>query len=39
VAELDSRICAIIDEYVLTEDRRRDQPVHGGILAIHELAD
>ena len=39
VAELDRRICAVIDEYVLTEDQRHDQPIHGGILAIHRLAD
>jgi DNA-binding transcriptional ArsR family regulator len=38
VAELDRRICAVIDEYVVTEEQRRDWPVHGGILVIHQLA-
>jgi DNA-binding transcriptional ArsR family regulator len=38
-AELDRRICAVIDEYVLTEDRRREQPAHGGIVVVHRLAD
>jgi DNA-binding transcriptional ArsR family regulator len=37
VAELDRRICAVIDEYVLTEDARKDQPLHGGIMVIHRL--
>ncbi len=39
VAELDRRICAVIDEYVVTEDQRQDQPVHGGIVVIHQLAE
>jgi hypothetical protein len=38
VAELDRRICAVIDEYVVTEDQRQDQPLHGGIMVIHRLA-
>jgi DNA-binding transcriptional ArsR family regulator len=39
VVELDRRICALLDEYVLTEDQRRDQPAHGGIFVIHRLAE
>ncbi|GAB3498878.1 helix-turn-helix protein [Amycolatopsis cihanbeyliensis] len=39
VAELDRRICAVIDEYVETDDRRLDQPVHGGIVVLHRLAE
>jgi DNA-binding transcriptional ArsR family regulator len=39
IEELDHRICAIIDEYVLTEDQRGDHPLHGGIVVIHQLAD
>jgi DNA-binding transcriptional ArsR family regulator len=38
VAELDRRICAVIDEYIVTEDQRQDQPLHGGIMVIHRLA-
>ena len=39
VAELDRRILAILDEYIETEDRRLDQPVHGGIIVVHRLAE
>ncbi|GAA5105976.1 winged helix-turn-helix domain-containing protein [Haloechinothrix salitolerans] len=39
IAELDRRICAILDEYVETEEARRDQPVFGGIFVLHRLAD
>jgi DNA-binding transcriptional ArsR family regulator len=38
VAELDRRILAILDEYVETEDLRRDQPALGGIIILHRLA-
>jgi len=39
VAALDRRILAIIDEYVETEDQRLDQPVLGGIVVLHRLAE
>ena len=39
IAELDRRICAVIDEYVDTEDERQHLPVHGGIVVIHQLAE
>lgn len=39
VAELDRRILAILDEYVETEDQRLDQPVLGGIVILHRLAE
>jgi DNA-binding transcriptional ArsR family regulator len=39
VTELDRRIVAILDEYVETEDQRRDQPAHGGIVVLHRLAE
>lgn len=38
VAELDRRICAVLDEYVETDDQRLDQPMHGGIFVLHRLA-
>jgi DNA-binding transcriptional ArsR family regulator len=38
VVELDRRIVAILDEYVETDDQRRDQPVLGGIFVLHRLA-
>lgn len=38
IAELDRRICAIIDDYVQTDDQRADQPLHGGIVVLHRLA-
>lgn len=38
VEELDRRICEVIDEYIETEDQRRDLPAHGGIMVIHRLA-
>jgi DNA-binding transcriptional ArsR family regulator len=37
--ELDRRILAVLDEYVDTEDRRRDQPAYGGVFILHRLAD
>lgn len=39
IAELDRRICAVLDEYVETEESRRDQPVYRGIFVLHRLAD
>jgi DNA-binding transcriptional ArsR family regulator len=39
VATLDRRILAILDEYVETDDQRRDQPAHGGIIVLHRLAE
>ncbi|HEX4721089.1 MAG TPA: helix-turn-helix domain-containing protein [Pseudonocardiaceae bacterium] len=39
VTELDRRIVEILDEYVATEDERRDQPAHGGMLVLHRLAE
>jgi len=39
IAELDRRLCAVIDEYVDTEDERQHLPVHGGIVVIHQLAE
>lgn len=38
VVELDRRIVAILDEYVETDDQRRDRPVLGGIFVLHRLA-
>jgi DNA-binding transcriptional ArsR family regulator len=38
VVELDRRILAILDEYVESEDQRRDQPALGGIIILHRLA-
>ena len=38
VAELDRRIVAILDEYVETDEQRRDRPVLGGIFVLHRLA-
>lgn len=37
--ELDLRVWAILDEYVATDDQRRDQPAHGGIFVLHRLAE
>jgi DNA-binding transcriptional ArsR family regulator len=39
VEELDRRILAVIDEYLETEDKRRGQPAHGGIVVLHRLAE
>jgi DNA-binding transcriptional ArsR family regulator len=36
---LDLRILAILDEYVETEDQRRDRPPYGGIFVLHRLAE
>lgn len=38
-AELDSRLLAILDEYVRTDDQRLGQPAHGGMLIVHRLPD
>lgn len=39
VVALERRILAVLDEYVETEDQRRDRPAHGGILVLHRLAE
>jgi DNA-binding transcriptional ArsR family regulator len=39
VEVLDRRILAILDEYLETEDQRLDQPVHGGLVVLHRLAE
>lgn len=38
-AELDRRIRALLDEYVATDHERVDQPAHGGVVVVHQLAD
>jgi DNA-binding transcriptional ArsR family regulator len=38
ITELDRRILAILDEYIDTDEQRRDQPALGGILILHRLA-
>jgi hypothetical protein len=37
VLELDRRILEVLDEYVATDDLRRDRPVRGGIFVLHNL--
>lgn len=39
IAELDRRIVAVLDEYVLTDHERRDRPAYGGAFLLHRLAD
>lgn len=39
VAELGARVLAVIDEYVATDDQRRDRPVHGGMFLLHRHPD
>ncbi|GIH94303.1 ArsR/SmtB family transcription factor [Planobispora siamensis] len=38
-AALESRILAILDEYIVTEPGRLDQPAYGGILVLHRIDD
>jgi hypothetical protein len=38
-AEMDRRILEILDEYISTDSQRLDQPAHGGIIVLHQLAD
>ncbi|HKS49781.1 MAG TPA: winged helix-turn-helix domain-containing protein [Amycolatopsis sp.] len=38
-AELDRRILELVDEYVTTDDQRLDQPAHGGLIVLHQLAE
>ncbi|OLT30638.1 transcriptional regulator [Nocardiopsis sp. CNR-923] len=38
VAELDRRIVAVLDEFVATDDERRDQPLCGGLFVLHRPA-
>ncbi len=37
--ELDRRILAILDDYLLTDHERLDQPAYGGFVILHQLAD
>lgn len=37
--EFERRILAILDEYIDTDDQRRDQPAYGGLVALHRMAD
>lgn len=37
VAELDRRILAVLDEFIQTDDARLDQPVHRGLVVLHEV--
>jgi DNA-binding transcriptional ArsR family regulator len=39
LAELDRRIVAILDEYIETDDQRRNQPALGGMFVLHRLAN
>ncbi|WP_106177744.1 helix-turn-helix domain-containing protein [Prauserella shujinwangii] len=39
VAELDRRILAVLDEYIETDDQRRDRPALGGMFVLHQLPD
>jgi DNA-binding transcriptional ArsR family regulator len=39
VEELDRRVLAVLDEYVATDDQRRDRPVYGGMFLLHRLAE
>jgi len=39
VTELDRRILAVLDEYIETDDQRRDHPAHGGMVMVHRLAE
>jgi DNA-binding transcriptional ArsR family regulator len=39
VQELDRRLLDVLDEYILTDHQRLDQPALGGIVVIHQLAD
>ncbi|MFD3683640.1 ArsR/SmtB family transcription factor [Nocardiopsis sp. NPDC058631] len=38
IAELDRRIVAVLDEYVLTDHERRGRPVYGGAFLLHGIA-
>jgi hypothetical protein len=29
----------VLDEYIETDDQRRDRPTHGGIVIVHRLAE
>jgi hypothetical protein len=39
VAELERRILAVLDEYVASDDERREHPRYGGIVALHALPE
>lgn len=36
---LNRRILAILDEYIESDDQRRDQPAYGGMVILHRLAE
>ncbi|MDE3722286.1 winged helix-turn-helix domain-containing protein [Nocardiopsis sp. N85] len=38
VSELDRRIVAVLDEFVATDDRRRENPVYSGMFLLHRPA-
>ena len=38
VSELDRRILAVLDEYVATDEQRRDRPRYGGAFLLHRPA-
>ncbi|MCO1660775.1 ArsR/SmtB family transcription factor [Pseudonocardia humida] len=38
-AELTRRIQAVLDEYIVSDAERADQPAHGGLVVLHELAE
>ncbi|WP_116246877.1 transcriptional regulator [Nocardiopsis sp. FIRDI 009] len=39
VAELDRRILAVLDEFVATDDQRRDRPLYSGLFVLHRPAE
>ncbi|MFI6577869.1 ArsR/SmtB family transcription factor [Nocardiopsis sp. NPDC050513] len=39
VAELDRRIVAVLDEFVATDDERRDRPPYAGMFVLHRPAE
>lgn len=39
VEELDTKILAVLDEYIDSDHQRQDQPAHGGLFILHRLAE
>ena len=39
LAELDRRIVAVLDEYVASDDQRRDRPAYGGAFVMHRVSE
>ncbi|MFE1166625.1 helix-turn-helix domain-containing protein [Nocardiopsis sp. NPDC058789] len=39
VAEFNRRLLAVIDEYVTTDHQRRDRPLRGGALILHDIPE